>query len=63
MLYYITQTPISRASHWLAITLVRPRRISDHAIVQCFALRNANIGNDRFHLTKGIYNGNVNITR
>ena len=49
---YITQTLIGRASHWLTLwlTLVPLRCTSNHVIVQCFASRDANICNVRFHL-------------
>ena len=41
---------ISRARHWLTLRLLCPRQVPDHVIVQCFASRNANIWNVRFHL-------------
>ena len=41
---------ISRAYHWLTLRLLCPRHVRDHVIVQCFASRNANIWNVRFHL-------------
>ena len=56
----VTQTLISRVIHWLMLMLVRPRRVSEPMIVQCFASRNANIWNVSTHLSSS--NGNVNIS-